>query len=60
MAIEAKYTAPLQVVHTEDFRDRVRAIAEGEKVSQASVMRDILDAGIDTREALSRERLGGV
>lgn len=58
VAVEAKYTAPLQVVETEEMRDRIRAIADGEKISQAQVIREILAAGIVVREQESHERLG--
>lgn len=57
MAVQAKYTAPLQVVETRDMRDRIMAIADDEEISQAQVIRDILAAGIDAREEASRERL---
>lgn len=60
VAVEAKYTAPLQVVATPVLRDRVKTIADAEHISQAQVMREILEAGIDDRERLSSERLGGV
>lgn len=50
MAIEKRFEAPLQVVHTEQMRERIRAIADREKISQAEVIRDILDAGIGRRE----------
>lgn len=54
MAVEAKYTQPLQVVETPEMRDRIVAIAEAEKISQAQVIREILAAGIEAREELSR------
>lgn len=60
MAVQAKYTQPLQVVETQAMRDRIVAIADDEKISQAQVIRDILEAGIGAREELSRERLAGV
>ena len=50
MAIRRRYTQPLQVVATADMRTRIKAIADREGVSQASVIRDILDAGIERRE----------
>lgn len=58
MAIEAHYTHPLQVVETEAMRNRIKAISDREKISQAQVIRDILAAGIDDREA--RSGVGGV
>lgn len=58
MAVKAKYQAPLQVVETEEMRNRVTAIADAEEISQAQVIRDILAAGIEAREALSRDRMG--
>lgn len=60
MAVEAKYTAPLQVVETRETRDRIIAIADAEKISQAQVIRDIIAAGIAERERISQERTGGV
>lgn len=59
MAVEAKYTQPLQVVETPEMRDRIVAIAKAEKISQAQVIREILAAGIGTREEQSRDRLAG-
>lgn len=53
MAVEAKYTAPLQVVETEEMRARIVAIATTEKISQAQVIREILADGIDERERRS-------
>ena len=53
MAVTAKYEAPLQVVETKAMRDRIIAIADREKVSQAQVIRDILAAGIVDRERQS-------
>lgn len=47
----SQYEGPLQVVETPAMRDRIRAIAAREKISQAQVVRDILRAGIDAREA---------
>lgn len=58
MAVEAKYTAPLQVVETRAMRDRIVAIAEREKISQAQVIRDILAEGIEARERI-RTAAGG-
>lgn len=57
MAIKAKYQAPLQVVETEEMRDRIIAISDAEVISQAQVIRDILAAGIDAREELCRQRM---
>lgn len=42
MAVEAKFTQPLQVVETEEMRNRVRAVSDEEKISQAQVIREIL------------------
>lgn len=55
MAVKAKFRAPLQVVETEEMRDRITAIADAEEISQAQVIRDILAHGIEWREAQSRE-----
>lgn len=57
MAVSAKYTAPLQVVETPEMRERVKAIAEAEGVSQAEVLRDMNRYAIEWREQVSRERL---
>lgn len=56
MAVEAKYTAPLQVVATPEMRDRIKAIADAERISQAQVMREILEAHIGVREQQSRSQ----
>lgn len=53
MAVQAKYTDPLQVVETPEMRARILAIAEAEGISQAQVVRDILWAGIQKREEQS-------
>jgi hypothetical protein len=58
VAVQAKYTAPLQVVETQEMRDRITAIADAENISQAQVVRDMNEHGIEWREQLSRERLG--
>lgn len=57
MAVEAKYTAPLQVVEEKSYRDRIIAVAEAEKVSQAQVIRDLVRYGMDWREQECRERV---
>lgn len=57
MAVEAKYKAPLQVVETEEMRDRIKAVADREHISQAQVIRDILAAGIEDRETVSLNRV---
>lgn len=44
---------PLQVVAPAELRERIRSIAERDGVSQAQVIRDILNAGIDARERLT-------
>lgn len=44
---------PLQVVCTPDMRDRIVRIAEREEVSQASVVRDIIEKGLPARERKS-------
>lgn len=53
MAVQARYTAPIQVVETPAMRDRIMAIADREGISQAQVIREILTAGIERRESLS-------
>jgi len=58
MAVEAKYVGkPLQVVETPEMRARIKAISDAEKISQAQVVRDMNEHGIEWREQLSRERL---
>lgn len=58
MAVRAKYTdKPLQVPETAEMRARITAIADAENISQAQVIRDILAAGIEQREELSRVRM---
>lgn len=44
---------PLQVVETTDNRDRIRAIARREGISQAQVVRDLIRAGLGERERQS-------
>lgn len=58
MAVEAKYTAPLQVVETPEVRERITAIADREKISQAQVIRELIAAGLPERERASIERFG--
>lgn len=55
--IQAKYTQPLQVVETQEMRDRIKKISDAEGISQAQVIRDMNEHGIEWREQLSRERL---
>lgn len=58
MAVEAKYSGkPLQVVETPEMRQRILDIADAEKISQAQVVRDMNEHGIEWREGLSRQRL---
>ena len=57
VAIEAKYTHPMQVVETQEMRDRVVAIAEREKISQAQVFRDMHEYAIAWREEQSLNRM---
>lgn len=53
MAVTARFTAPIQVVETPEKRDRIKAIADREGISQAQVVRDIIEIGIETREQQS-------
>lgn len=53
----AKFTAPIQVVERPEIRARVMAIAEAEGVSQAEILRDLHEHGIEWREEVSRRRL---
>lgn len=41
---------PLQVTTTPEMRARIIAIAERDEVSQAQVVRDVLEAGLAARE----------
>lgn len=59
MAVQARYTAPIQVVETKAMRDRIVTIADREGISQAQVIREILAAGISQREVLSSQRQQG-
>jgi hypothetical protein len=56
MAVEAKYTAPLQVVETPEMRTRIKAISDRERISQAAVARSLHELAIDEREQQSREK----
>ena len=47
---------PLQVVETDEKRARIVAIAEAEKISQAQVVRDLIDHGLAWRERLCEKR----
>jgi predicted DNA-binding protein len=58
MAVKKKFTQPLQVVETEETRDRITAIAEAEEISQAQVIRELIHAGLEDREALCATRTG--
>lgn len=55
MAVQARYTAPIQVVETPEMRERIVQIADREGISQAQVIREIIAAGISARESLSLE-----
>lgn len=48
----------LQVPLPQELRDRIFDIAHAEGISMAQVVRDILEAGIGTRENLSAQRVG--
>jgi len=58
MAVQAKYTAPLQVPETPEKRDRVNALATKTNVSQAQIVRDALDIALPVLE--ERHGLGRV
>ena len=53
MAVTARFVAPLQVVETQETRDRIVAIADADEISQAQVIREIIALGIDQRESES-------
>lgn len=59
MAVQARFTAPIQVVETQEKRDRIVAIADREGVSQAQVIRELIDAALPSREALSLQDFEG-
>ena len=51
MAVTRRFgEKPLQVVAEPELRERIEKVADDEGVSMASVIRDILWAGIDDRE----------
>lgn len=57
MAVTAKYSKkPLQVVETEAKKARIKAIADREGISQADVVRDLIEHGLGWREQVSQER----
>ncbi len=51
MARTAKYTAMIPVYHTPEQRQRIKDLADRAGVSQAEIIRDIIDVGIDEAEA---------
>lgn len=57
MAVTATFVQPLQVMETAEMRERIKAIANAEGISQAAVIRDLIAAGIKTREEGSGLRL---
>lgn len=59
MAVKKKYTNPLQVVATPEQRARIMKIAEDDEVSQAAVIRDMIDMALDAREKKSKTRKRG-
>lgn len=50
MARTAKYTDAIPVYETPEMRKRIKRIADTCNVSQAEVVRDILDSGIAEAE----------
>lgn len=56
MAVTARYVQPLQVLVSQETRDRIMAIADREGISQAAVVRDLIDAALENREAVSSSR----
>ncbi len=50
MARKARYTKSLPVYVVEDVRERIQKLADDHDVSQAEVVRDIIDCGIDEAE----------
>lgn len=50
MAIERRYTEPLQVVDTPEMVARITRISDRRKVSKALVVRELIAAGIDDAE----------
>lgn len=50
MAIERRFTEPLQVVETPEMVGRIERLATERKVSKAQIVRELLAAGIDDAE----------
>lgn len=50
MAIERRYTEPLQVVDTPEKVARIERLATVRKVSKAAIVRELTDAGIEEAE----------
>lgn len=57
MAREAEFTEALSILISKDDKERLKAIHEGERVSEAAVVRDVLFYGLPKREELHRRRL---
>lgn len=53
MAVKAKYTNPISVVETPEVRARIARIADREDLSQAEVIRQMIQMALDERERRS-------
>jgi cytidylate kinase len=51
VAVTAQYTKALPVYLTEEHRQRIKAIADRENISQAQVVRDLVTHSLMIREA---------
>lgn len=54
MALKAKYTQPLQVVATPEMRAEIVQISEEQEVSQAQVIRELIQLGLEARRGVGR------
>lgn len=53
MALVKQYEIPLQVSATAEVRARIKTISDRENLSQAQVVRELIDAGLSEREVQS-------
>ena len=53
MAIERRYDDLLQVTIEKEWRARVKAIADREKISEAQVVRELVHTHLPARERIS-------
>lgn len=55
MARKARFTTALPVYVEPDRKERILKIADTEEISQAQVIREIIDAGLEAREQRHRD-----